>query len=224
MSNASQLPDWVSYLQALSTPAIAIAGLAIAYQQWKINRSQLSYKIFDWRYKVFVLAVEFISDYYAKKDFLDSNVEKYNLIILEAKFIYNEDVYKFLANISMAISFIRGCDNQMAKMSEHDARRSGLIEMRSEHSKQLMELMGQIERQFAPFLVIDDCKFRKTGCLEQFPVFPIQVKQRATTCLHKMADFCHFMPSACFTWIGKFPVCIKALCGRFSRQLSQTRP
>jgi hypothetical protein len=50
------LPDWVSYLQALSTPAIAIAGVTIAWGQLRLAHNRFQYDLYERRLRVFEAA------------------------------------------------------------------------------------------------------------------------------------------------------------------------
>jgi hypothetical protein len=46
---ACQLPGWVQYLQALSTPALALLALAVAVGQWRLAHQRIVLDLFDRR-------------------------------------------------------------------------------------------------------------------------------------------------------------------------------
>jgi hypothetical protein len=49
----TELPYWMKVLQALSTPAIAVLGLTIAWAQWTTSRSKLVLDLFEQRAKIY---------------------------------------------------------------------------------------------------------------------------------------------------------------------------
>ena len=50
---ASQLPMWVQYLQALSTPAIALLALVIGVAQWRTSHQRAVLDLFERRMAIF---------------------------------------------------------------------------------------------------------------------------------------------------------------------------
>lgn len=60
MSNVS-LPLWISVLQGLLTPTIALLGAYIGWQQWRTNRNKLKLDLFERRYTMYDAAVQLIN-------------------------------------------------------------------------------------------------------------------------------------------------------------------
>jgi hypothetical protein len=48
-----ELPYWLKVLSALSTPAIAVLGIAIAWGQWATARSKLILDLYEHRRKIY---------------------------------------------------------------------------------------------------------------------------------------------------------------------------
>ena len=56
------LKDVIDVFQALLTPTIAVAGIAIARRQWKISDEKLRLDLFERRWKVFEAVGCFLSE------------------------------------------------------------------------------------------------------------------------------------------------------------------
>ena len=63
--------QWVDVLAALLTPLIALLAVAIAYQQWRLNRANLRERLFDRRFELFKASQAFLSEILAKATFDD---------------------------------------------------------------------------------------------------------------------------------------------------------
>jgi len=53
--------DWIDISQALLTPAIAVAGLGLAYVQWKLSEAGHRRELFQRRFAVFEAVRDFVS-------------------------------------------------------------------------------------------------------------------------------------------------------------------
>jgi hypothetical protein len=49
----AQLPEWVLYLQALSTPAIAVLAAVIGFMQWRTAHQRAVLDLFEKRYELY---------------------------------------------------------------------------------------------------------------------------------------------------------------------------
>jgi len=45
--------DWVDILTALLTPTVAILGVTIAYQQWRLNSKKFKHELYDRRLHIY---------------------------------------------------------------------------------------------------------------------------------------------------------------------------
>lgn len=97
-----QLPasrDWIDILQALSTPAIAIAGVLIAIGQWKINKTRLRHELFEKRYTIYKVASNYLSSIVRHGEPLPEEQNKFIQGIQGANFIFDDDVRAILDDI-----------------------------------------------------------------------------------------------------------------------------
>jgi hypothetical protein len=58
----TQLPNWVLYLQALSTPAIAVLAAVIGLMQWRTAHQRSALDLFEKRFETYQSAKAIIAD------------------------------------------------------------------------------------------------------------------------------------------------------------------
>jgi len=101
MSGYTQLPQWVSILQALAVPVVALVGVGIAAQQMKIARDKLRLDAFDRQYARRVAVYEATRDILAKvyRDLSEDDIKVYGLCTLDAEFLFSSDMCKYLKEL-----------------------------------------------------------------------------------------------------------------------------
>jgi hypothetical protein len=107
MATCSQLPIWVSFLQALAVPFIAVVGLWIAARQMLIADERLKYDAFDRRYEKRVALYEATRAFLAKvfqKNMSDDEIRAYGLCALDAQFLFDEVMYRYLRDIRQHVA------------------------------------------------------------------------------------------------------------------------
>lgn len=157
MPNSSQLPLWVSYLQALAVPVIAVVGAWIAARQAAIADEKLEFEKFYWLYDRRVVVYEatrqFLADVY-NKSITDGKIQAYGLRILDAKILFDEGVYKYLAEIRQRVEAWNlaksDCDFATSRPAEIDTIASKNLE---DWIKQQGDEENGFEERFRRFLV-----------------------------------------------------------------------
>lgn len=91
--------DWVDILQALATPAIAFAGICIAWAQWRINKAHLKHELFEKRYAIYRGATDYLSSIMRHGKALEDEQFKFRQSIQGSKFIFDSDVCGILDDI-----------------------------------------------------------------------------------------------------------------------------
>jgi hypothetical protein len=107
MGNTTQLPAWVSYLQALAVPLIALVGAWIAARQMSIADQRLQYDVFDRRYERRVALYEATRTFLAKvfeERISDADIKTYGLSALDAQFLFDEGMYRYLQEIRQRVA------------------------------------------------------------------------------------------------------------------------
>ncbi|MGO6724950.1 hypothetical protein ACCS51_28770 [Rhizobium ruizarguesonis] len=95
---ASTLPDWVLILQALLTPAVAIAVAVIGFLQWRTAHQKVVLDLFDRRWKAAEAIIQSL-----KPILRDGRVRQSNDVLIiynamsDAQFLFGKDVNRLLA-------------------------------------------------------------------------------------------------------------------------------
>jgi hypothetical protein len=94
--------DWAKLGTALSgflTPVIAALAVYIAWQQYFINRRQLSHALFDRRWIVFVSTMELIVAAIRTSSVTLDDISKFDLGTREHEFLFGSDIGRYLAEV-----------------------------------------------------------------------------------------------------------------------------
>ena len=89
--------DWVDIISALLVPTLAIAGVIIAFLQWRTNELKRKQELFDRRYAFYQKIRKNYFDYavseenYDKTDFFD--------LAEEALFLFGSEIEKHIVDI-----------------------------------------------------------------------------------------------------------------------------
>ena len=97
----NQVPLWVSYLQALATPAIALLAAVIAWGQWRTTQQKFVQDLFDRRFAVF-MDVRKIASEVTQLDG-PSDPALMNEVIARARFLFGDDVQQELKEMHDAL-------------------------------------------------------------------------------------------------------------------------
>lgn len=101
-----QLPQWVSYLQALAVPlvaaAIALFGAWVAASQMWIAREKLRIDAFDRQYNRRVAVYEAtrsLCEDVVKDNVTEDILKDFGLKTLDAQFLFDDRIYAFLSEV-----------------------------------------------------------------------------------------------------------------------------
>jgi hypothetical protein len=158
MPCSPQLPQWVSYLQALAVPIFAGFGVWIAAQQMVIADDKLRLDAFDRQYSKRVAVYEAtrnILEQVFRNTLSEDDVRVYGVHALDAQFLFDDDVFKYLQQLRYRIgSWVDIQTNLGGPIN---------IDERSEYERIAKENLDWIIKQgdpktgfsarFAPFLI-----------------------------------------------------------------------
>ena len=130
--NISVQKDWIDYLSALLTPAIALLtsaiavfGICIAYMQWRTEEARRRHELFDRRLKQFDAVVKFVRS--TTSSSIEANEEcecrpfeasnKLGDEITGMQFIFSPDIYEYvnthIVKLHLEIQHLRSERNRM---------------------------------------------------------------------------------------------------------------
>jgi hypothetical protein len=137
--------DW---LNQLATPAIALAGIAIAYAQWRIANTRLTHDLFDRRYAVYAAAKKFIQQICQKRTLTIEELSLFLYASAGAVFVLDEELAAYLDqlrdNAVKAAELYERISAQTASQEE--------IRRHWDTFRWFSEQLTILTKQFKPFL------------------------------------------------------------------------
>jgi hypothetical protein len=95
----AQLPEWVLYLQALSTPAIAVLAAVIGFMQWRTAHQRAVLDLFEKRYELYTAVRSVIAEVIAHGR-ADNKIQfDYLRAIERAPFLFGPEVTAYLDSL-----------------------------------------------------------------------------------------------------------------------------
>ncbi|WP_437870840.1 hypothetical protein ACSD7O_13985 [Methylorubrum extorquens] len=92
MLESAQLPAWIIYCQALSTPAIALLACTIAYGQWKTAQRKIAYDLFEKRLAALRKFQSAVRNFEATDTFDVKVINELYPAIVGMKYLFGKDV------------------------------------------------------------------------------------------------------------------------------------
>jgi hypothetical protein len=118
----SQLPTWVQYLSALSTPAIALMVAMIAFAQWRTARQRMILDLFERRMNIIDLLSRIASAILFEGTLRNEDVDGFLRATRGDKFLfgpkvttYLSETYRRLVNLQAYESAMEGAQGEQRK-------------------------------------------------------------------------------------------------------------
>lgn len=92
-------PSWVDYLSALLVPAIAVIGICIAYQQYRINKQRLRHETYERRLSVYKCVQRYLSEILRDGKTTFDRAVQFNSDASEAAFLFDDSVQNKIDDI-----------------------------------------------------------------------------------------------------------------------------
>jgi hypothetical protein len=141
--------DWVDYLQALLTPAIAGLGLLIALLQWRTNHQHLKLERFDDRFQRFEATRKFLQ-FLVKDAQLDEATRMQFLSeTTGSRFVFNDAIADFLDEIHSKACDFECVNTELKDCPSHE--RGDKAKQRADLKKWFSAELRGLERRFAKF-------------------------------------------------------------------------
>ncbi|MGH7110524.1 MAG: hypothetical protein ACREFK_08850 [Stellaceae bacterium] len=129
----SQLPPWVSYVQALAVPiflaVIALLGTEIAACQMWIAREKLRLdafdRVYDRRVAIYEATRKFLGDVFSDTGMSEEKIHTYGFFTLDAEFLFDDNMYNYLGEIlSHVTNWHHAKNKKNSETSEEEKKRT----------------------------------------------------------------------------------------------------
>ncbi|TAX77525.1 hypothetical protein ELI00_15455 [Rhizobium ruizarguesonis] len=148
------MPIWIQVLQALLTPAIAVAVGVIAFLQWRTAHQKVILDLFDRRIAVFNKSRDFyltVMRHGVHQDPVD--VGRFHHVRNEAAFLFGKEISELLERFHVALINM-STQALMAKDVDNEDH-SSHVRASYNHMKEAIALADQFESRFAPYMRMD---------------------------------------------------------------------
>jgi hypothetical protein len=159
MCNGSQLPSWVSYLQAFTVPIIALVGVWIAARQMAIADDKLRLDTFERQYQRRFATYEETRKILGAvfKNISEDDIREYGLVMLSAEFLFDDELWRYLKDIHQRVAAFNSANSNVSSSDE----RAEFKRIREENLNWIMQQgdwAGGFSSRFRPFLAFTPIK------------------------------------------------------------------
>jgi hypothetical protein len=148
----SQLPLWVEYAQALGTPAIAIAGVAIAGGQFWLAGMRLRHDLYDRSQKVFEAVKRLFAVIFSDAKVPRDEYYKYVQGTSEAVFVLNDKTVEYLEEIRRQAAQMIFIETRLGNPDLQQATRAQLADQEAEIMNWFVQQPDVLVAKFKPFM------------------------------------------------------------------------
>jgi hypothetical protein len=131
------MPNWVQYLQALATPAIAVLAIVIAVFQWRTAHQRAVLDLFDRRMQVYEAISDAISEIMREGNATTNAIVSFDQAAVRAPFLFGNEVDLFLQQTRKRMIALRYAE--VKTKSDNDEIRGRAADLAAKH---LMDLTG----------------------------------------------------------------------------------
>lgn len=168
MPHASQLPIWVSYLQALAVPILALVvagfGAWISARQMLIAHDKLQLDAFNRQYERRIAVYEatrtILQSVFLHEIIPDNEIEAYGLHTLDAQFVFDGEMFKYLRDLRQRIVSYNLAKTKLAKLEDENClsndEKGGWEKIRNDNLQWVIEQGDEatgFATRFLPFLL-----------------------------------------------------------------------
>lgn len=150
----TQLPLWLQVMQALLTPAIALAVGVIAFMQWRTAHQKVVLDLFERRMSVYLKLKQSMFSINASGKVSEDSERLLLDVQNEAKFLFGSDISEYLEELWLI--FIQAREYEGSPPSKSIAQRRKLMEAVSDFYR------GGPDR-FAPYMRMDQRRVGTPG-------------------------------------------------------------
>jgi hypothetical protein len=141
--------DWVDYLQALLTPAIAVLGFIIAGLQWWTNHSRFKLERFSQRFHIFEATRKFLQNIILKGNLDEQDRITFLGETRGSRFLFDKEISNYLDEIHSKAVEIETLTSELETPSGDE--REQKISQRVNLKKWINAQLKTLEDKFAKY-------------------------------------------------------------------------
>jgi len=146
------MDSWIPVLQALATPAIALAGAFIAFAQWRNSRRQAAFALFEKRIGVFNDVESAVREVFSTAKVSQEGFFAFQAARLRARFIFGDDVQTYLEARSKDFAWLMTFTNDVI---DADGDRTARIDEKYAAIKRIIAFQDAATPVFARYMRMD---------------------------------------------------------------------
>ncbi|WP_105435692.1 hypothetical protein [Neorhizobium tomejilense] len=153
----SSIPVWIQVLQALLTPAIAIAVGVVAFLQWRTAHQKVVLDLFERRLKIYDAVSDVVLQYVNHQDKMPSSeaLSRLRGAEIAARFLFGEEVHKHIDALAAQIDQHRRLERRIASDKFLDDEREKMIDASSDIEDHLGDMLRPWTTLLLPYLKMD---------------------------------------------------------------------
>jgi hypothetical protein len=141
---------WIQYLQALSTPAIALLAATIGVLQWRTAHQRAVLDLFDRRMENYDSLNAVISEIVREGRATFESLVSFSRAANRSRFLFGKDVTGYLDATRDTIVGLRTAE--AAARSEDDAKRAKAADLEAAHMTKIIEFYEELASRLRPYV------------------------------------------------------------------------
>jgi hypothetical protein len=137
---AEQLPYWITFLTALLTPTVAVAGVVFAWLQLRIVHSKLLHAKFDQRFERYLVVKKMLANTISSRKVELQQLMSFSVAIRDVKWLFDDRLHNYLFDdIRKKLSDLRTLCDEEEGLHDNDA---------AANSREQREILNWLEQEF----------------------------------------------------------------------------
>lgn len=154
------MPPWLSVLQGLLTPAIAVAVATIGFLQWRTAHQKVVLDLFDRRFEIYTETSKFLRHAVNNRSSMELEfLLGFHTVRNRATFLFGEDLCDHLRVIHERAIQMASSSAGLPEL-KRGAERKALVKSIMTDLKKLNHDFGELAQIFQPYLKMDQKRVR----------------------------------------------------------------
>lgn len=151
----SAVPVWIQVLQALLTPAIAVAVGVIAFMQWRTAHQKVVLDLFDRRLKVYNELEEIAAEIEINRAVTDQAAARSRQAFLQAKFLFGADAFGEINKFYKAVRRFRRIPTATGLYISEQENFNAMVSNNSSAIETITNFRQQMPNTFEAYMRMD---------------------------------------------------------------------